>query len=51
MDTDPLVAEERCLDEDEAEACVELRVGEERPHLGAEDGRVDAAAVQAEKSW
>jgi len=45
---DALVAEERGLDEDEAEARAERRVREEGAHLGAEDGGVYAAAVEAE---
>lgn len=44
------VAEEGCLDENEAEACAELGMVEERAHLGAEDGGIDAAAMKTEEA-
>lgn len=51
VNANSLIAEEGRVDEDEAEAGVEFRVCEEGAHLGAEDGGVDAAAVEAENAW
>lgn len=51
VDADAFGAEKGAVDEDEAEARLQGSMREERTELVAEDGRIGAAAVEAEDTW